>query len=168
MKSHVLQIQTTLCVIDGESIHTTNSEPHVPITQLACYLTATVAHLYLYSILPCHLGANLRPLHSTQSSAYHQRSDLCSRMHILTLGPSDVCEGQVIGNLCPWDFSVVETAGRPQGRTEVEGKHIWNGVLFWGVTSSHSLETAMTAQDVAPGLSDQHAVDCQHVQPHLK
>lgn len=67
-----------------------------------------------------------------------------------------------------------DTVGGPQRHTRVEGKHIGNGALFWGVTSrdgktcSHTLETAMTAQDVAPGLSDQHAVHCQHVQPHLK
>lgn len=80
----------------------------------------------------------------------------------VTLGLSDVCEGQVTGTLCPRNFSVVETASRPRGNTEVEEKHTWNGVLFWGVTSgdrdsntcSHALETAMTAQDVAPGLSD--------------
>lgn len=29
-------------------------------------------------------------------------------------------------------------------------------------------ETAVAAQDVAPGLPDQHAVHRQHVQPHLK
>ena len=30
------------------------------------------------------------------------------------------------------------------------------------------LETAVAAQDVAPGLTDQHAVHSQHVQPHLE
>lgn len=35
-------------------------------------------------------------------------------------------------------------------------------------TVSHVLETAVAAQDVAPGLAYQHAVHRQHVQPHLK
>lgn len=29
-------------------------------------------------------------------------------------------------------------------------------------------EAAMAAQDVAPGLADQHAIHCQHVEAHLQ
>lgn len=32
----------------------------------------------------------------------------------------------------------------------------------------HSLEAAVAAEDVAPGLADQHAVHCQHVEAHLQ
>ena len=35
-------------------------------------------------------------------------------------------------------------------------------------TTGYVLEAAMAAQDVAPGLADQHAVHGQHVQPHLQ
>ena len=37
-----------------------------------------------------------------------------------------------------------------------------------GQGTSYILETAMAAQDVAPGLTNQHAVHRQHVQPHLQ
>lgn len=37
-----------------------------------------------------------------------------------------------------------------------------------GLMTNYSPETAVAAQDVAPGLPDQHAVHRQHMQPHLK
>lgn len=54
------------------------------------------------------------------------------------------------------------TPGLLQGEGECSARGPWVQMM------SYALEAAVAAQDVAPGLTDQHAVHCQHVQPHLQ
>jgi hypothetical protein len=98
-----------------------------------------------------------------------------------------VCEG-VWG--CHWQASSVSRASVPWWRLKlgIMGAQRWKenicnaGSLLGSsqqgpeeitrgaqvLTIRYVLETAVAAQDVAPGLTDQRAVHRQHAQPHLQ